>query len=316
MVSIMTLNELKQHTTAFDEFVTVSDSDLPEYYKGIFPKHCECGAEVIITRDSNTQLQCCNPDCWVKMSYKFAYFTKSLGFKGFGVNTAYALYRKYHHTFKHPSFLSIFSIPIVDISSVNGDAYATAFAELKDDLHNKCYQFVDAIAALGIPDVGKRSNLFDIIKSPEVLTSCILDQRLLEVCRMARIQAPKTHFHLLMSTVDMALLMSSIMPNILSTPKNEVFVAITGSVTVDGRALTRSGFISLCESILDKDGSQMFKLVETKAASKLDYVIADSPSSSSKYELGKRLNKLITAQDFYNLLRSTADKKEEVINDD
>lgn len=306
---ITTLKQLQAVTDAFNMFTTIADSNLPDYYKDIFPHKCECGSEVIMTYDEEkqqayTQLQCCNPDCWVKMAHKFAYFTKSLGFKGMGVAGAKALYRELHTEFEYPTFLYIFKLPLVEIQRINGDAYAALFRDVAEQLHEDAWQFKDAIAALGIPDIGKNCAIFDVVKDPITFLNFVLKKRLPELCNMSGIYAEKTLYYLDMARIDIVTLMTEIMPHIISTPKSEVYVAITGSVVVDGKPLTRYNFINLCESLTDANGRQAYKLVETKAESKLDYVIADAPSGSAKYALGKRINKLITAQEFYDQLKS------------
>lgn len=309
MPAITTLQDLQSVTHAFDKFVTVESSNLPDYYKGVFPSHCTCGAEVIMTWDEEeqngyTQLQCCNPDCWVKMAHRFAYFAKSLGFKGFGATGALSIYEELHESFEYPTFLYIFKLPLADIQRINGDAYAGLFESMRNDLRNGAWQFKDIIAALGIPDIGKNCTLFDVVKDPATFLDFVLKKRLPELCNMAGIYAEKTHYYLEMARIDIVTLMSEVAPHIVSTPKKEVYVAITGSVTVDNNALTRAEFIWKCESLLDTDGRQAYKLVETKSESKLDYVIADFPSNSSKYKIGQRINKLITAQEFYDILKS------------
>ena len=58
--------------------------------------------------------------------------------------------------------------------------------------------------------------------------------------------------------------MTDVMPNIVATPKGEMFIAITGKVSVEGVSYTRSEFIDLCESIRDANGTQLYKICETK----------------------------------------------------
>lgn len=308
MSAILTLEQLKELTSAYDSFTTVEGSSLPEYYKSIFPKHCSCGGEIILTKDSEdqygfTQLQCCNPDCWIKMAHRFAYFAQSLKFKGLGVTSALNLYSALHSQFKYPSFLYIFDMPSSDIYGILGNADGDKFEAMKHELKNNGFQFKDAIVALGIQDIGAGSRIFDIVKSPSVLLHFVLKNQLSELCDLARINAPKTRFALNMARLDIVTLVTEVMPHILSTPNKEIYVAITGSVSVNGKGLTRAEFIWLCESLKDKNGEQAFKLVETKSESKLDYVIADFPSASSKYQLGKRTGRLITATEFYTLLK-------------
>lgn len=309
MPAILTLKQVNELTTAFSEFDTVEESALPDYYKTIFPKKCKCGGEIILTRkmpdqQGFTQLQCCNPDCWIKMAHRFAYFAKSLGFKGFGETSAVSLYSALHTKFEYPTFLSIFEMAISDIMSINGEAYAMDFEAMKNSLQNDGFQFKDAIVALGIPDLGKGSRIFDIVKSPVVLLDYVIKKKTDELCEAAGIYAPKSRYFLDIYRIDIVTLMRYVMPHILSTPQHEVNVAITGHVTVDGVPLTRVEFIWKCESLTDETGAQMYKLVETKSEAKLDYVIADTPSASSKYRLGQKLGILVTAQQFYDNLKS------------
>lgn len=309
--AIKTLEQLQQATRAFDGFTTVEGSNLPEYYKKHFPTHCECGAEIIMTgsavpgESEFTQLQCCDPDCWIKMAHRFAYFAKSLGYKGLGVAGAMQVYGPLKDKLQYPTFLTIFLLDPADIRMYAGDAFTELLLEMKQDFATKGFQLKDAIVALGIPGIGKGSSFFDVVKEPAVLLDAVMRKRLGDVCDMAGIQAPKTRFYLEVARIDILILMKYVMRYLLSTPKKEIHLAITGSVTVRGVPLTRSEFISKCESIRGSDGSQAFKLIETKAASKLEYVVADAPSASSKYDLGKKLNCLITADDFYTLLEET-----------
>lgn len=307
MKQVLTLEELQSVTHAFDNFVRIDDSEIPEYYKGIFPKKCRCGGEMIMTHD-NTQLQCCNPCCWVKMAYRLAHFISYHGFKGFGEQACLSLFAACHEELEYFSFLSAFSLDERQLALGLNDHQREVFADIKYDLAHTSFHFSDAIASLGIPNVGSRSTLFDIVKSPVVLAKYVLEEKADELCTMAGIQALSTRFYLQIADIDILLLIRDVMPNIMNTPKGEVFVAITGRVSVGGVDYTRSEFIALCESIRDADGNQLYKLVETKAQEKLQYVVADAPSSSGKYQIGERLGILITADEFYNSLLSAVEQ--------
>ena len=312
----MTLTELKAVTSAYSSFSTIKDCDLPDYYKEIFPHYCECGAEMIMTEPGHTQLQCCNPTCWVKMGHRLAYFISFLGYKGFGEQSCLALLRETHNQLRFRSFLAVFFLTDTELSTALSEHYVGLFNEIRDDLNSRAVYFSDAIAALGIPNIGSKSALFDVVKSPVVLADYVLHKKTDLLCNMAGIQAPITRFQLSSFRVDILTLMKDIMPNILDTPRGEVFVAITGKVSVNGKTYSRYEFIALCESILDNNGVQLYKIVETKAESKLQYVIADAPSNSEKYRLGLRLNNLISADDFYKELLAQSGKLEKgVVHD-
>lgn len=311
MRPILTLKDLQELTPAYDGFRRIEDCALPEYYYGVFPKVCECGGEFILTEPGHTQLQCCNPGCWLKMGYRLAYFISSLGYKGFGEASSVAIFRANHDRLKYNTFLSAFLLEDSCLYSCLTDYYTSLFKEIREDLKTRPVQFVDAISALGIQNIGKRSMFFDVVKSPVVLVHYVIQGKTDELCDICGIQAPITRFQLKAAAVDIATLVKDVMPNILTTPKNEMYVAITGKVSVNGIAYGRREFIALCEGLVDSNSVQLYKIVETKAESKLDYVIADYPSSSEKYRLGQRMNNLITAQDFYNLIKQKADEVKE-----
>ena len=310
MKQVKTLKELQEITTAYDSFATIEDCDIDDYYKSVFPHSCECGGEMIMTEPGHTQLQCCNPGCYVKMGHRLSHFVSSLGYKGFGEASGLTLMRACHDKLKFNSFLAAFLLSDADLVLCLSEYYTNLFLDIKNDLYNKEFQFVNAISALGIQGIGQRSIFFDVVKSPVVLLDYVIRRKTDELCDICGIQASITRFQLKASSVDIVTLMHDVMPNILDTPKGEVFVAITGKVMVDGKSYTRPEFIALCERIRDDKGAQLYKIVETKAESKLQYVIADEPSNSSKYLLGARLKKLITADEFYKILLENAKGKE------
>lgn len=311
MDALMTLKDLQGVTRAFDDFATIEDCDIPEYYKTIFPKKCKCGGEMIMTKYGRTQLQCCNQNCWVKMAHRLNYFISYLGFKNFGEQACLSLFALNHDVLPYRSFLAAFLLSDTQVLNAVGDARMNIFRDIQQELHESTYTFVDAISALGIPNVGSRSVLFDIVKSPEVFAMCMVQHKTDELCDLAGIQALSTKFYLSCFDIDTVLLMQDIMPHIAATPRGEMFVAITGKVYVQGTYYTRSEFIRLCESIRGSDGTQLYRLVETKARDKLQYVIADEPSTSDKYQIGLSLGKLITAEEFYNLLVQEANLEKE-----
>lgn len=321
MAATFTFERLRSMTNAFDEFTTIADSDLPDYYKEAFPHECECGGEVIMTKSTHksggyTQMQCCNPGCWVKMAHQFAYFMKSMGFNGFGSTGAITLFRELYPEFQSPTFLAIFEVPDDRIASVMGEVYSNLFAEAREVLFSTRYAFKDALAALGIPDLGKNNKLFDLVQSSKSLLHYVINDKMEELCELAQIYSERTRYRLSMARLDMLTLFVNVVPNVYDTPKNEVYIAITGSVSVNGQTLTRSAFIDACDSICDSEGRPVYKIVETKSQSKLNYVIADAPSSSSKYELGEKLGILITAEDFLNMLRKNANTEEVSVDDE
>lgn len=296
----MTLERLKELNPFFKDFITVKDSALPDTLRPYVPELCECGSEVILTTPESpyggfTQVQCCNPECWVKMAHRLEYFLKHMGYKGIGVKTLYPLYKEYSESFETKTFLALLEFSVEELSLFGNRASADKLKLVQSELATKSFDFKDVVVALGIPEVGKSSPLFSVVHSKDELLTAIQPNQLSTLYKVAGITAPNSKYQFAMSLLDIAYAFLVTVPNIRSTPTKEIFVAITGTVEVDGTSYTRQEFINLCA---DKG----YRLSETKAASKLQYVVADAPSSSSKYELGKKLGILITATEFYRKL--------------
>lgn len=312
----MEFKRLQSITDAFDCFTTIEDSDMPDYYKAFVPHKCKCGSDIIMTRTDSeyggyTQVQCCNPFCWVKNAHRFSYFASSLGFKGLGPKSSMTLFSVFKDNPNALSFFNVFRFSDEDVSNALGPAYGAKFAELRKYLQETPLQFKDIFCAMGIPEVGQNSNLFSIVKSPGILISAAQKKELDRLLGIVSINSPRARFFIgKVGLIDLLEFMNILKPNIVSTPSKEVYVAITGNVTCNGTDFRRDQFIKYCEQICDDDGQPYYKLVETKAASKLEYVISDYPSESSKYELGKKLGILISSTDFYNLLKEGVKKSD------
>lgn len=303
MYEIYTLNELKKITSSYgvyDEFVTIEDSSIDSYYKRTLPHKCDCGAEFIMTY-SNTQLQCCNPLCYIKKAHRLAYFLSYHGFKGFGPKTAEKLYRDTKDFKYKETFLNVFMMDEYKILSSVGDSALVNLNQAKYNLATKPILYSDVIASLGIKGVGKNSPIATNIVSKEPILVSISDGTISDLCKKVGVYTPAVPLALTLSSMDILAAFSVVMPKSVSMPDKDIYVAITGRVSVNGVSYTRSEFLELLSSIKE-NGVQLYRIVETLDLNKLNYVIADEPSSSRKYQLGKKNNILITADEFYNML--------------
>lgn len=303
---LKTLKELKTFTNAFDGFETVQNSTIPDYYKSIFPSHCECGAEMILDANNYTKLQCCNPNCKIKYAYKLSSFISYFGFKGIGDETCKTIMYNLYDRLPIPSFLAVFMLPDEEVHNVIGDAKFEIYLDIKSELKKSTVWLRDAMASLSISGIGANSKLLSTIKDYKIILNFLLKDKTSDLLHICGINNKLSHYGLKAAKLDVFILFSKILGGIKIEPKGEIFIAITGSVSVKGKPLTRAEFVELCSAFKDDTGQPLFKLTETKATSKLEYVIADAPSSSSKYSIGLEKNILITADEFYNILEKEA----------
>ena len=75
---------------AFNKFKSVEEAKrvewIPKEYHNIFPQKCECGSEMIINEEL-TQLQCCNPRCYIKLGWMLYEMFSRFGCKNVGPAT-------------------------------------------------------------------------------------------------------------------------------------------------------------------------------------------------------------------------------------
>lgn len=302
-------------TKAFENWAVVKDCPKDSPVWDYIPTTCECGSDFIISMPDKTQLTCSNPYCYVKMGYALAYFISSLGFSGMGEKSTLALIRDNKDKFEYLSFLSAFLLEPEDIYKSLGEHRGNLFLSIRDSIKGKRWKMKDIIPALGIPGIGKRSKIFDVVQTPQGLLSVILEDRLDELLSFIGSTSQMLRTQLEWHKVDILILYDKIAPLAALPAKKQLYIAITGSVSVKGVPLSRTEFINkISEDFRDpKDDSPVFELIETKAKSKLDCVIADFPSGHSKYIIGKELGILKTADEFYSELESTY---KEVITDE
>ena len=177
MSNIKTLVELQKITNAFmnyDTMAEMKDRKIPIEYHKVLPNYCECGAEMIISTDL-TEIQCCDPYCKIKMSHNIAYFISYLGYKGIGDAICRRLYDVVYTDEMYPSFLVAFDIDESTLISAIGIHNAEVFMAIRKQIMETPITFKDSIAALGIPNIGAKSRIFDFLHSPADIVSLILN---------------------------------------------------------------------------------------------------------------------------------------------
>lgn len=306
MSKIKTLEQLKIYSDAFVDFETVSDMKyikIPVQYHDILPNKCICGADMVTNREL-TEIMCCDPFCPVKMAHNLDYFITNLGYKNFGIASCTKLYTAIYNDSMFPSFLVAFETPENVLYDVLGMNLANIFIDIKNSIKCTPISFKDSIGALGIPKIGPKAKLFDVINTPKELLSLIANDKIYEFMEAIGMQSPSYHYGMRMFIPSIAYLYKNIVFNITVESDVVVYIAITGEVSVDGNYLTRSKFVEYCCKFTDENNIPLYRFKETVDARKLDWVIADVPSNSRKYQKGKDLGILITANEFIEKIRT------------
>lgn len=306
MSKIKTLLDLQKYTDAFINYDTVESMKvrkIPVEYHEVLPNHCECGAEMIISNDL-TEIQCCDPYCRIKMSFNLAYFISYLGYKGIGSAICKRLFDIIYTDDMYPSFLVAFDVDEKTLVSVLGVHNADVFMNIRKSIQETPITFKDSIASLGIPNIGAKSKIFDFLAAPADIVSLILNNTYNKFLDDIGLTAPSYKYGFDVFAPSIAYLYSKVVLNIIAESNVEVYIAVTGEVSVGGHYYTRKEFLQLCSSYVDDDGIPFYKFKETLDAKKLDWVVADRPSNTAKYLKGKNLGCLITADDFIEKVKS------------
>lgn len=309
MCHIQTLSTLQKITTAYNDFYSIKElkeKSIPKEMQAELPDFCKCGSEFIMT-SSFTEPQCTDPYCPYKMAYTLSYFIRQMGFKNFGDETCKALILATHETFEFPSFLCAFSVEENTLFSVLGQADANNFIEIRDTLLHTPYRFSKTFPALGIPGFGVNCRLMSVLKNPNSLIHLLATGEINDFLDKIGMYAPSYKFYLEVYAITISLLYSKYAPLVIQPGKREMYIAITGNVILNGVSLTRTEFLHICASLTNSEGEPMYDLKESKSKTKLSYVIADQPSASEKYAIGKELNCIVTANEFFQILKDGID---------
>ncbi len=309
MFNIKRLSDIQKKTSAYNNFFTVKELKerlIPIEFKDEIPDYCKCGGEYIMT-SSFTEAQCVDPYCPYKMAYTLSHFIRHMGFKDFGEEKCKTLVLATYDSFQYPSFLCVFSVDENIIFAKLGQADANNFINIRNTLASTPYRFNKSFPALGIPDFGANCKLLDVIKTPKEIVHLLASGKINDFLDQIGMRAPIYKFYLDVFDITITLLYSTYAPLAIKPGKKELYIAITGNVTLNGISMTRTEFLHACSSLKNSDGEQMYELKESKSKSKLSYVIADAPSASEKYEIGKELNILVTADEFVKILKDNID---------
>lgn len=309
MYHIKTLSALQNITTAYNDFISMKnlkEEFLSNELQKELPDFCKCGSEFIMT-SSFTEPQCTDPYCPYKMAYTLSYFIKQMGFKNFGDETCKILVLATYETFEYPSFLCAFSVDENTLFSILGQADANNFLDIKETLLHTPYRFSKTFPALGIPGFGVNCKLMSVLKSPNDLVHLLATGEINNFLDKIGMYAPAHKFYLDAYAINISLLYSKYAPLVIMPGKREMYIAVTGNVTLNDTPMTRTEFLHICASLTNSEGEPMYDLKESKSKTKLSYVIADQPSASEKYAIGKELNCIVTANEFFNILKDGID---------
>lgn len=321
----MTLEEINdkfRDHCAYSNFITVQEAKefglIPRIYyedcgddAGTFPNHCICGSENILTRDLQ-QPQCCNPRCHVKMGYGLSELFTRFSIKGIGNALCLRMVNGCYSKLQYKSYIELISMSQSDYPySIQGTVAADNFYLACYKIRQETLTFPAMIAKLGLPELNTSSIiLFDRINCfKDLLAEINRLGGVKQFCNNRGVYDMSKIYWLHNSLIDIALAEIVFCRTLRRAGLHRIDICITGRVLIDGVHYTKDEFVKYCNSLGKlEDGTQLFELRQTTALETVNYIVADTPSTSRKYMAGKRRGVLITSKDLINKLKEVNGK--------
>lgn len=322
----MTLNEINNTYPSYHfmrEYITIREAKdrglIPAIYQdpnnpegGVFPDHCTCGSENVISLNLK-RAKCCNPRCPVKMGYALSEMFTRFGIKGVGDAICAKMVKGTYDKLQYKSHVEILMLEPADYPiSVRDTVAAYDFYRGTLQMKSRELTFPDLIANLGIEGLGSNSKkLFEGIQS--------FDQLAEEIKRVGNTKMYCIHHgvadenvmaNLYIHLIDIAVAEFIFASCLRRTGMINIPITITGRIYLNGVHYTKEEFVRYCNNIARlENGEQLFEIqFKNKALESVQFIVADTPSNSAKYRAGLRRNNLITGQAFVDYIKEEVEK--------
>lgn len=307
----MNFQELKELDTfnAFEEFTTVTDAKalgiIPKAYHNVFKETCECGSDFIVKKNLTT-VQCCNPRCFIKLGYMLAETLSRFDVKGIGPETCIDLVKNKYNSLKYKSHVEFLAFTSADLPEWLNNARGDTYLSCLYDIRQHEYSIGDLSANLAIPAFDTTiKKLLKPYSSVDELVKNISDAGgISNYLNRYGIADRQKAFYLKEFLPDLVLAEYLFAGNVRLKGMHTVSICITGYLRVDGKSMTKKAFVELLNLAgKAEDGTQLLEFNQTSAVESVPYIVADAPSTNSKYLRGKARNVLITSTELLNEVR-------------
>lgn len=321
----MEFSEVNNTYHTFDEFVTIREAKelgiIPKQYVdpdnpegGIFPDRCQCGSENIITR-SLTRATCCNPRCKIKLGYALSELFTRFGIKGVGDQICLKLINAVYDKLEYKSHIEVLTMERADYPMFIASTMAGC------DLYTACHEirkeqltFASMVSKLGLPELSTSTEklLFRINCFSQLYEQIQKEGGVKNYCWNRNVYDANKIYWFYESLPDILLAEKVFCRSLRKEGLRSISICVTGSVSVGGLSMTRKEFINRCnQEARDNKGNQILEIKDTSAKESCSYVVADYPSTSSKYLAGAKRGVLITADNFIKRIQEVVKQCEE-----
>lgn len=285
------------------DFMTVTEAKdegiIPEAFHEYFNERCGyCGGEMIIN-DSCSVMKCGNPRCLRRISSQASDMLHDLGYKGYGVETLTNYCQ------------------MVDIESISDFIKRPPLPlNLIEDINQQKLTYPQLVELLHIPNLGSKAyKLFqgcDSVADFLKLWSEASNPSEFIITRSGGPVLAQEATEILQDYLD-DLADVTRMITVVTQAKKTILLALTGRMSFNG-GCTKDEFIRYLNTVAMPAGVEFRR---SDALQSVQFIVADTASSSRKYRIGQQRGNLITSTELYNTVYHLADKKlKEVSNGD
>lgn len=317
----MEFSEVFNAYHTFDDFVTVEEAKRigiipPALVRNdsgdlnIFPDRCVCGSQNIISRNLKRAM-CCNPRCKIKLGYALAELFSRFGVKGIGDKTCLKMIDGVYDKLTYKSHLEVFLMPYSKYpASLYGTVAGDSIYAACINIRQHSMTFAGMISMIGLPELNTSAG--DIFRGINSFTQLYNEMKqaggVARYCSNRGVYDPNKIYWLYTSLADI-MIAEKIFPKLRNEGIRKIRICITGMVSINGNRVTKKEFVDFCNKVACyDDGTQLFEIENTSAKESCLYVVADYPSTTSKYLAGAARGVIITADGFITKIKEAVSK--------
>lgn len=284
VIFVETLEELKEvdRFGTFDGYMTVEkakqDNIIVDELKSYVPDKCKCGAENIVTK-SLTQLQCCNPRCWIKVAGNLEHFYKRNGIEGVGPATCQKLVKEVLSDLRYKSHLDVINLTQRDIpySISGGNMYDLLNANQRIK-QSPSLPFSRMVASLGIP--GWEANAIKYLSEYDTLKDILNLVRqkgwYAFFAQDLLIQDTKLMWQFYVHVWDIVSAIQNIYPNTIPRAFSSIDITLSGTLYPRKRKTTKEAYMRLINDMTPiVNGRKLYSFNSNKALQSNKYIVSD-----------------------------------------
>lgn len=308
----------------YTEYMSVKEAKeeglIPSKFSNVILDNCECGSENIIQTNLK-RMKCCDPLCRIKMGMAMSHMFSNFEVKDLGNETckSFVDYCMANNLFSIPSHVEILGVNLDSRFSAYFGNKAVVLANAITYIKHRRLTFGSMVSKLAIPMFDSSAEkIFEGVSGVEEFIDLVKFGNNFNTFMVNRGVKDLIKIDSLRKSLGAILYFENLLEVDLVKPGKVLkSISITGSVKADGNRLTRAGFVTYCNLLGNVNGVQLFTVKENKALSTNEYIVADSPSSSEKYTVGRnremRENRkiIVTAQEYVDLLREEIEECKE-----